>query len=425
MKLSEQFLSNLHFDRKLLPFFFVLLLIGCAENRDYPIRRTTETHDLPVIEIFTMYGETVSSTETWNILSAFFLTDTANPQYNIARTDVQFDRIRGRGNSTWDYPKKPYRLKFKRNVPFFGLPAAENWVLLAEYQDPTFLMNAVGFELSRNIFELPYTPSYQHVHLYLNATYQGLYALTEHRQADPLGVGTSGRVEIDFNSGWFVEIDARWDESPKFRTENYDLPIMIKDPESVSTHNYIKNDLNKLLNLMASSDFPENGYRELIDLHSVVDFLMINEIVNNHELAHPKSIFCYKKDTRSKISFGPLWDFDWGFSMDYPSIHTYFVNPNGKTRVHTFFKRFFEDPIFVQMYKARWNEKYSQLQSIPNFIHEMGQKLEISVAKDTKRWNVSGGYQADYPTDYNVEINKMTTWFDQRISWLNTQINVQ
>ncbi len=384
---------------------------------------------LPIIEINTRNGEEVKSKDVWTNMQSFILTDPNNPENNISRTNLaKDDRIRGRGNTSWSHPKKPYRLRFRENISFFGLPAAENWVLLAEYLDPTFLANATAFHLGRNVFELPFTCSYQHVHVYFNGRYDGVYGFTEHRQADPLGVGAPGRPKIDAENGWFVELDNYWDESPKFRTTNYDLPIMIKSPEAASdatndnnpAYNFVKNDWNELCNLMASPSFPENGYRDLIDMSTFVDFLMINEIVRNSELWWPKSTFSYK-NIDGKICMGPLWDFDWAFSY-IGSGHSYFTNPIGWSSRHIFFKRFFDDPVFVTMYKKRWNEKYAEIADVSNFINEMGAKLETAVNEDTKRWKISGGYQSNYPEDYLGEITKMKAWWNDRVAWLNLEI---
>ena len=39
--------------------------------------------------------------------------------------------IRGRGNTTWSAPKKPYRLKFDNKVSPLGMSPDKSWVLLA------------------------------------------------------------------------------------------------------------------------------------------------------------------------------------------------------------------------------------------------------------------------------------------------------
>lgn len=383
---------------------------------------------IPVIKIDTKNGAPIDSKENWTNIDSFILSDPNNPEYDILRTGLpQADRIRGRGNSTWTYPKKPYRIRFRQDVSMFGLPARENWVLLAEYLDPTFLTTSIAFELGRNVFELPFTCSYQPVQVYINGSYNGVYGLTEHRQADPQNIGAPGRVKVDLLEGWFVELDDYWDEDPKFKTTKYELPIMIKSPEAPTDptnsnnpfYNFVKNDWNELCDALKSKSFPENGYRDLIDMNSFIDYIMTNEIVCNHELGHPKSTFSYK-DKDEKISMGPLWDFDWAYS-GY-GTHNFFQNPYGWINKHAFFERLFQDSVFLKMYKARWDEKYSEIADISNLIIEKGKKLEPAANEDTKRWKIEGGYGDNYPSNYLGEITRMKNWWNNRVNWLNKEM---
>ena len=392
---------------------------------------------IPVMNIHTENAAAITSKENWTNIESFALTDPNDESYTVVRTGLSpKDRIRGRGNSTWGYPKKPYRVRFRQDVSLFGLAARENWILLAEFQDPTFLMNAIPFELGQNIFGLPFTCSFQHVQVYLNGNYDGLYVLTEHRQADPNGEGVPGRVNINVDGGWFIEFDSYYDEDPKFRTANYNLPVMIKSPESPSDptnsnhpfYDFIKKDLNELCDSMASAGFPENGYRDLININSFVDYLMIFEIVLNGELYHPKSSFSYK-GLDGKISMGPLWDFDWGFG--YMGGHTYFSDYGNSSwggsfrRLPkcSFFERFFDDPVFLVKYKERWNEKYDEIINFTEFIGTLGENLCDAATEDAKRWVISGGYWNDYDVNYARQILNMTNWWDRRMSYLDTEIS--
>jgi len=385
-----------------------------------------------------------SSTNTWANMPSFVLSDPNNSVNDILRMGLLLDdRIRGRGNTTWSYAKKPYRIRFREDMSLFGLNARENWILLAEYQDPTFLMNATAFELGRNVFDYqPFTNTYQHVHLYMNGEYWGVYGLTEHRQADPKGVGAPGRAKVDLNNGgWFVELDSYFDTragsgDPGFRTTDYNLPILIKAPNfpefpnngviPTNVDNFVRNEWNELTALMASANFPENGYRDLIDMNTFVDFLMANEIVRNGELGHPKSVFAYRESSNEKISMGMLWDFDWAFNYA-GSGHRYFGSGSGSGRllggVHSFFNRFIEDPIFVAMYKERWNEKYDEILAVSEFIETLGETIRDGVAEDSKRWNFSGGYRADYDINHARQTANMKNWWNNRAIWLNTELN--
>ena len=43
--------------------------------------------------------------------------------------------VKGRGNSTWITPKKPYRLKCVDKISPYSFPEDKNWVLLANHYD--------------------------------------------------------------------------------------------------------------------------------------------------------------------------------------------------------------------------------------------------------------------------------------------------
>jgi hypothetical protein len=264
-------------------------------------------------------------------------------------------------------------------------------------------------------FGLPYTNHYTHVEVFLNGTYQGSYVLTEQMQ-----VG-KGRVDIDEKEGFFVEVDSYYDEDPKFRTDFFDLPVMIKSPEDVpfpEGYAFVINSLNKLDSLMFDDSFPDNGYRDLIDMETLVDFLMVNEIVTNRELMWPKSMYMYKdKGNDAKINMGPLWDFDWAFGYNADE-QTYFTRSKSRTFEgwHAFLYRFFRDPVFVAAYKKRWNEMYADIADMEAFMDEMAASLEKSRAENFKLW----GGNSD---DYNQLIESMKAWWRERIAYLNVEIN--
>ena len=89
----------------------------------------------------------------------------------------EFDgKIKGRGNSTWTMPKKPYAIKLDSAESFFDEPKDKSWVLLANYTDKTSIRNAIAFYMGR-ISNLDYTPRYHFVDVMLNGRYNGTYQL--------------------------------------------------------------------------------------------------------------------------------------------------------------------------------------------------------------------------------------------------------
>jgi hypothetical protein len=367
---------------------------------------------LPIIKIDTHNGQAITSKEKY-ITADIEIIDPNNSRNNLKSST----EIRGRGNSTWKTPKKPYRLRFFKKTPLFGYEKAKSWVLLANNQDTTLMLNSVAFELGR-LFSLPFTPHYTHVEVILNGRYEGSYVLTEQMQTG------RGRVDIH-DTGFFVELDSHYDEEPKFLTTILELPVTIKSPEDLtedSGYDFVRDALNELEAALFADTFPGSGYRDLLDLDTWVDYIMINEITRNVEIQHPKSVFLYRDGKAdSRICLGPLWDFDWGFDYndgeyfnDITGMYynTAFRNEAGRT----FFARFFEDPFFRTRYKERWNEKYAGIAGMEAFISQMAVLLEKSARVNSKVW---WWKKVDYP----AEIERMKTWWKNRVEYLNEEIN--
>jgi spore coat protein CotH len=368
---------------------------------------------LPIIKINTHNGQAVTSKENY-ITADIEIIDPNNSRNNL-KNSVE---IRGRGNTTWNAPKKPYRLRFFEKISLFGYEKAKSWVLLANYQDTTLMLNSIAFELGRR-FGLPFTPHYTHVEVILNGRYEGSYVVTEQIQMG------RGRVDIQ-DSGFFVELDSYYDEDPKLLTNILELPVMIKYPEDLtdnSDYEFVRDALNELEAALFAGTFPGSGYRNLIDVNTWVDYIMINEITRNVDLQLPHSVYLYRDGGEdSKIGAGPLWDFDYGF--DYDNKGAYFKDTAGmyynttfrEGRGQRFFARFFDDPWFRSKYRERWNEKYEDIAGMETFIDQMAALLEESAEANSKVWWWN-------KVDYQKEIERMKTWWRERINYLNTEIN--
>jgi len=390
---------------------------------------------LPIVRIYTENELPITSKVDYTNIT-FSLTDPANPENNVFSNNPT-DAMRGRGNATWNNPKKPYRIKFKENTSLFGQAAYKNWILLAEFRDPTFLTTPIAFKLGRDVFDYqPYTNTYQHVQLYLNGKYEGVYGLTEHRQASPDGVGVPGRVGVDPLEGWLIEMSI-YPDVPMFNTNNYNIPIIIHtnnaptgDPDDINNpyYDFIKKDWNKLCDLMASPAFPENGYRDLIDLNTVADFLLLYETVFNTDGPSLGNSLYFYKDKGGKICAGPVWDFEISFGWDWGvHNHIYFV-PGTSTQLipkNAFCQRFFDDPAFLVKYKEHWNQKYATLATFSNYIDSLGKKIRPAVLQDAERWDIpSGGYNySTYDPDHARQVGMMIDWWNSRMPWLNTELN--
>ncbi|MDR2070426.1 MAG: CotH kinase family protein [Treponema sp.] len=409
-------------------FFAALLagLAGCGNMVDdikYTAKMMLRGHvdpskldtGLPVIKINTYKRQAITSKERY-IDADIEIIDPNNSGNNLPKTGVE---IRGRGNSTWKANKKPYRIRFLKKTALFGYEKARSWVLLANNQDTTLILNTIAFELGIRI-GFPFANHCTHAELVLNGRYEGSYVITEQVQ-----VGR-GRVDIDEETGFLVELGS-YDEEPKFQSSILELPIEIKHPEDLaddSGYALVKNAVNEFEAALFAATFPDNGYRDLIDMDNFADYLLINEITRNEDLQIPHSVYLYRdgKDD-ARIKPGPLWDFDVGFDFD---IHrgVYFNDAAGMfyntvfrdEPGRIFFNRFFEDPRFRAKYKERWNRHYAEFAGMEAFIDQIAAKLEKSRLTDRKVWWWKKG-------DPQEEIKRMKDWWRRRIEYLNTEIN--
>ena len=277
----------------------------------------TDRAEVPTIYINTADGLSITSKDYFK--DATISIDGHGIFPSMEETAMQ---IKGRGNSSWGWPKKPYRLKFAEKVKPLGMTKGKNWVLLSNYQTGSLMSNAVGMKAA-NLMKASAANHIVPVDLYLNGEYRGSYNLTE-----KVGLANNSVDLEDETAAALLELDSYYDEptGQKFRSKPYNLPINIKEPEfaegtTTLTLEMIQTDFNGFMQtLNEGGDLSQH-----VDVEQLVRFLMVNELICNFELYHPKSTFCYREsfaaDT-SKYVFGPVWDLDWGFG--YEQNRSYF-----------------------------------------------------------------------------------------------------
>ena len=126
---------------KLLVYLFVILFVYSCDpevviEQGNNSVSADQIYKVAKMSIVTENSATVSSRESY--VNCTVAVNSDEEQWNFYGTA----KIRGRGNSTWYwYPKKPYRIKLDQKSELLGLKDNSDWVLLANYRDPTMLMN--------------------------------------------------------------------------------------------------------------------------------------------------------------------------------------------------------------------------------------------------------------------------------------------
>ena len=337
-------------------------------------------------------------------------------------------RIRGRGNSTWGLPKKPYRLKLDDDATILGLAEEKDWVLLANYLDPTLMLNAVAFKIGE-LLELKYTNHAIPVDLTLNGKYVGNYMLTEQVER------SKSRVDIHKEKGVLLEFDTNYDEDFQFVSNNYGLPVMIKDPdlndfegaERVELFQKIKNDFHQFENEVASSLFPNSSYKDFIDIESLVKYLIVYDLTLNMEINHPKSTYMYK-DENGKYFMGPIWDFDWAFDYENGGVHFASYNKplfrelTSSSTGYTFFNRFGEDPEIKELYTTTWEKfRTEKMASLLAYVEFYAAQITDSQKKDVEAWKEAPSYPG--VTNYSDKVKQLKKWLEDRAGYIDSREN--
>lgn len=414
---------------QLLSFLIVIALFGCKTGNEPESPQTPSATEGAVvtisrISIHTENQATIASKDTYVNCSIDF--DSDSLAWKLSTTA----KIRGRGNSSWLwYPKKPYKIKLDKKASVFGLKEEKDWVLLADYRDPTHLMNTFVFTIGQE-FGLAFTNHVRYAELTLNDSYMGLYILTEQVEQG------ENRVAIDEKEGILLSLDA--DDGPELSptaTDNfwstvYQMPVCVKNPTITGTAQLspIKTSFSQLESAIKNGDY--DAVANLMDIQSFIDFMLIQELVYNVEVDAPRSMYLYK-NTGGKWTFGPLWDFDAGFDFDWSTMytgHNYFssytelvlgtdpVNHTKGYAVPSFFTDLFRSKRFVTAYKARWTEVKDRIMGkCWPATQQYADAISVVRAKDAARWPIG--------KDGATETLHLKQWLTNRISYLSTVIS--
>lgn len=336
--------------------------------------------------------------------------------------------IRGRGNSTWHMPKKPYRIRLDEGAELLGMPSNRHWALIANYGDRSLIRNDVAFEISR-LLELAYTPRSAYVEVFLNGEYLGNYNLTEH-----IREGTH-RVNIDEdNGGYILEADGYAEQEPEHFYTPRGMPITIKFPDeddiTGAQRSFITSYFRTFEEALFAEDFggEENNYMQYFDMESFVNYYLVNEIAGNPDLWW--SMRMYKRnESDPKIYVGPVWDFDLAFNNDSrlgDAIHKSMIDASHDPRV--WIQRIATDPVFKQAVRERWAEvSDTQLSSLVGYMEQQTAKLRHSQRYNFMRWPILSSQDIHLNwyvgTSYSDYASFMQNYLEQRLLWLDDYIN--
>ena len=408
----------------------------------------------PCIHVVTEEGQPVLSRETY--VPATITVFNCDEAYELTAECG----IRVRGNSTAEQgEEKPYRIRFEKKQNMLGLHNGlkyRNWVLLRTYWH--LCPDYMGFRLAETIFEGKYYSSdCMFVNLYLNGKDLGIYLLCEQNQAarDRMDVYEPEEGETRTEIGYLLEMDNYPDdEHPGFgigekpyvediagrkRVVKGTYYAIKSDVQDEKQEQYIEKWLNGVYSVLYEAAANGEAVRldeelrpvpaenltafeavnELLDLESLADMLILEELVQNYDVGAGSFYMAidFSADSRyKKLTFLGPWDLSWG----------YIEPPDGG-----FYAGTFQNHIQGMDNSNPWFVLAMKLEGFRSIVRERWKALSGSgVLTETTRQVLAdiedlAGDLGEENAGKLTEGKKIVDYVNARIRWLDGQWNAE
>lgn len=394
-------------------------------------------------------------------------------------------QVKGRGNTTWDWPKKPYAIKLAKKKEVLGMAKHKRWVLLANIIDKSMIRNSVAFMIAKACYndgtgaQQGWNPSGHCVELVLNGKHLGNYLLCEQIKID------GNRIDIaesdtpttsTSDQGYLLEIDRYWgndateqlywtsyrkstsyaqsynsDYSYMYGTNyydggvqvsygNYKMKFGLKGPDdgdlgengagkNTAAYQFIYNKVNDtekwIFNTMTTSTSLDE-IAKYIHVDSYIDYWLTFEVAMNQEPNNPGSVYMYYDPSDGLLHAGPIWDFDYGTYMyDYNDSGLYYNKSSHFILANSiWYCRLLQNTAFQNRVSERWAIIKPLLETMVEQIPTLKSYLATSATYNWSMWTTSGAGDpnGENSTSYSTAATKIYNNTKSRISDLNTLI---
>lgn len=394
-------------------------------------------------------------------------------------------QVKGRGNTTWDWPKKPYAIKLAKKKEVLGMAKHKRWVLLANIIDKSMIRNSVAFMIAKACYndgtgaQQGWNPSGHSVELVLNGKHLGNYLLCEQIKID------GNRIDIaesdtpttsTSDQGYLLEIDRYWgndateqlywtsyrkstsyaqsynsnysymygtnyyDGGVQVSYGNYKMKFGLKGPDdgdlgengagkNTAAYQFIYNKVNDtekwIFNTMTTSTSLDE-IAKYIHVDSYIDYWLTFEVAMNQEPNNPGSVYMYYDPSDGLLHAGPIWDFDYGTYMyDYNDCGLYYNKSSHFILANSiWYCRLLQNTAFQNRVSERWAIIKPLLETMVEQIPTLKSYLATSATYNWSMWTTSGAGDpnGENSTSYSTAATKIYNNTKSRISDLNTLI---
>lgn len=375
----------------LLSFLFVLFP-SVANASEYDKTEYPQLTNIQTVYVETFDHEPITSKTEYLFCRFILVSDTGT----VKMDSVQ---IRGRGNASWKFRKKPYRVKFPKRIRLLGdeHANAKSWVLLSNGGDKLLIRNALANYVS-SLCNMPFTPATRFVDFYLNGEYLGNYQITDFVDID------RKRVDIE-NGGYLLEADGHTDAGKTYiKTPVFNNNIRIHRPGTEQITDSQKAYINEHIGKLEEAIIGRGVLQNYVDSASLMGWYLTNEICANCDIFY--QIYFYKPKDDNRFYFSPVWDFDLGFNCDNRrgnggDVSEYLMQDIEFER--KYIRNWFDSLKTSKWWKQAQYEAYRKLYVDRNldslmyaYIDSVTSLIRPSVDKNYDKWNISECTHMEY-----------------------------
>ena len=397
--------------------------------------------------------------------------------------DGPLEQMKGRGNNSFRYTKKPYQIKLGQKASLRGMSKGKTWVLLANWVDVSLLRNQIVLDLNREI-GLRNAVDCVQADVWINGVYNGLYLITEKIQIsgsrinianlekatekvndEPFSPGQiiteksaaypllrsypAVKDPEDITGGYILTIEK------KHRMKDYvlagfktkeELSIRIKEPTypSRAQTEYVFGLMTEAQNALLAKDGTEPGtgksYDEYLDITSFAQRFLTEEWTKNYDFIGG-SQFLYKDSDQTDplIYAGPAWDYDLcfgnmgdrGYSPKGQYLTAYrkknnlywllYTHEAFQNKVGEIWTKTFRPAVAVLL-----GEKKAEPDGILRSLDEYREKINDSVQMNYTRWGISrDATGAGSGGDFGKAFDYLKKWITERTAWMDGEYTIR
>lgn len=330
--------------------------------------------------------------------------------------------LRGRSSAT--SPKPQYAIELHdadgedASVDLLSMGADPDWVLHGLYFDRLLVRNSLGYDLFQAFSPDGYAPESRFCELTLDGKARGVYGLIEKIKRD------DDRVALtDSDAAFVVKLSEDEQDWPNPAGYGGWKLVSPNDPPP-DAMDAIGDALDRWEQAALAGDVSdETGVFAWVDLDSAVDFVILHEVLKNHD-AYFLSVHA-SKDVDQKIRLIP-WDLD--LSLGEP---TYNDNPNPNSWLQyrpKLFDVMSDSPAFQARLAARWEElRGGELAEEAIFARIDAQQATMgdAIERNFDVWPIADidfyGY-LDPVSSYAEEDANVRAFLSARLDWMDTSI---